>query len=101
MNEKESEAMSEEGGWKVRMWSVVFDRIHKNRILFLSNPTFGKLVGKVPILVKSTLQLSFTIAEMFGVDPSLVATMAANLYASKATWFAIFRSSSVAEYTFC
>ena len=37
---------------------------------------------------------------MFSVDPSLVATTAANLYVSKATQFAVFRSSSVAEYTF-
>ena len=50
--------------------------------------------------MKSTLKLSFTIAEIFGVDHSLVATMAANLYVSKVMRFAVFSSSSIAEYTF-
>ena len=34
---------------------------------------------------------------MFGVIPNLLSRAVANLYAFNATWFAIFRSSSVAE----
>ena len=64
---------------------------------FTANSTFVKISWKSASGGKGTFSL---IAEMCGIISSLLSRAVANLYAFKAMRFAIFQSSSVAEYIF-
>ena len=78
----------------------VIHQLNNRSEYFSVKLNFRKTSRKAVIVWKSMFSHSSTIAKTFVVIHGLVSRTGANLYVLIVTRFAIFRSSSLAEYTF-